>query len=219
MKNELKYKIFVYLKIKIINNEIKPNEIINERDIASSFGTSTTPVKEALFYLEYYNFITIKPRKKIFVNEIDLKTIKDTFQMRVKLEPIIIDLTIKTHSKSFLAKSLLKFKNNFSELLELAEINETLFYKYDDEFHQFFSNNCGNQFFTNQMNLVYENLTRIRKILHHGIPKRKENIEEHINLLDLILDGEPYEKINSYSIEHIENEQTDFFKDINFFNL
>ena len=69
------------------------------------------------------------------------------------------------------------------------------------------------------MNLVYENLTRIRKILHHGIPKRKENIEEHINLLDLILDGEPYEKINSYSIEHIENEQTDFFKDINFFNL
>lgn len=219
MKNELKYKIFEELKAKIINNELKSNEIINERSIADSFGTSTTPVKEALFYLEYYNFITIKPRKKIFVNEIDLKTIKDTFQLRLKLEPIIIDLTVKTRTRSFLEKSLLKFKNNFTELLELSEINETLFYKYNDEFHLFFTNNCGNHFFTNQMNLVYENLTRIRKILHHGIPKRKENIEEHIKLLDLILNNEPYEKIYSYSIKHIEDEQADFFKDINYFKL
>lgn len=219
MKNDLKYRIFEDLKTKIINNELKSNEIINERSIAESFGTSTTPVKEALFYLEYYNFITIKPRKKIFVNKIDLKIIKDTFQLRLKLEPIIIDLTVKTRTKSFLEKPLMKFKNNFNELLELSEVNEALFYKYNDEFHLFFTNNCGNQFFTNQMNSVYEHLTHIRKILHRGIPKRKENIKEHIKILDLILNNEPYEKIFSYSVKHIEDEQADFFKDINSFNL
>ena len=219
MKNSLKEEIFENLKMKIINNELKPNEKINERAIAKKLNISTTPVKEALFYLEYFGFIEIKPRKGVFVSEVNLKTIKDTFQMRLKLEPIIIDLTAKIKTKSFLEKTLLPLKQKFSELLELSEINDTLFYKYNDEFHHFFTVNCGNQFFTNQMNSVYENLIRIRKVLHKDIPKRRETIKEHIEIIDIILNDESYEKLSEYSIIHIEKEQFEFFKNLDSFSL
>ena len=219
MKNSLKEEIFENLKTKIINNELKPNEKINERAIAKSLNISTTPVKEALFYLEYFGFINIKPRKGVFVNEVNLKTIKDTFQIRLKLEPIIIDLTAKIKTKSFLEKNLLPLKNKFLELLELDEINDTLFYKYNDEFHHFFTDNCGNQFFYNQMNFVYENLTRIRKVLHKDIPKRRETIKEHIEIIDIILNDESYEKLSECSIGHIEKEQYEFFKNLDSFSL
>ena len=69
------------------------------------------------------------------------------------------------------------------------------------------------------MNFVYENLTRIRKVLHKDIPKRRETIKEHIEIIDLILNDETNEKLLEYSIEHIEKEQFEFFKNLDSFSL
>ena len=69
------------------------------------------------------------------------------------------------------------------------------------------------------MNSVYENLIRIRKVLHKDIPKRRETIKEHIEIIDIILNDESYEKLSEYSIKHIEKEQFEFFKNLDSFSL
>ena len=69
------------------------------------------------------------------------------------------------------------------------------------------------------MNFDYENLTRIRKVLHKDIPKRRETIKEHIEIIDIILNDESYEKLSECSIGHIEKEQYEFFKNLDSFSL
>ena len=104
----MKLEAYNYLKEKIINNKISPNEILNERSIAKELNMSTTPIKEALLRLELENHVQIFPRRGIYVKEVNLKLIKDIFQARMKLEPVLVELTVQSMERKLLLKNMLK---------------------------------------------------------------------------------------------------------------
>ena len=91
----MKTMTYDYLKEMIINNKIPASENLNERTIAKELNISTTPVKEALLRLELENHIQIFPRRGIYIKEVNLKLIKDVFQARMKLEPVLITINGK----------------------------------------------------------------------------------------------------------------------------
>ena len=51
--------VYNNLRIGIINNEFKAGQRIYEKEVAKSFGVSTTPVREAFLRLSAEGFITI----------------------------------------------------------------------------------------------------------------------------------------------------------------
>ena len=84
----------VYQKIKsaILNEMYEPNQILNERKLAEEFQISRTPVREALKILEGEGWVKIIPWKGAIFNQITQKEIDEIFQIRLIIEPAIIEL-------------------------------------------------------------------------------------------------------------------------------
>ena len=219
MKTDLRILAYNYIKDKILNNEYASNQIISEKMISDELSISKTPVKEAFLYLESENFLIINPRKSVSVREVDLKLIKDVFQVRSRIEPLIVELTINSMDKEMLTKSLLDFKEKFIKMSAVKKVDNDEFDVLYDSYRHFFADNCANLFFSSQMNLVYDHLHRIRKVLYGNNMRRLKALEEHIYIIDCILDNNSAEFIKELCEKHIEEAQMDFFKNLDNLNL
>ena len=74
-------KIYNYLKESIIKNKIKPNQRIQEKEIAVQFDSSTTPVREAVRRLSAEGFIAITPYRYAVVREISSKELEEMYEV------------------------------------------------------------------------------------------------------------------------------------------
>lgn len=184
----LKEKVYEILKEMIISGKLKYNERIEEDALATSLEVSRTPVREAINKLEQEGWINIIPRRGMFVSNVSLKEINDIFQVRLNIEPIILQMgfsniplnecqRLKKEFESFLDKEL-----NKDEAQILDELDNTL--------HLLILKSCNNNFIEKMMENVYEHNMRLRNQSVQSNDRRNEATKEHINLIDSILDGD-----------------------------
>jgi len=69
----------------------KPGERLDLDELAQSYGTSITPVRDALQMLNQEGLVTIKPRSGYFVTHITLKQLRDMLELREILEVASIE--------------------------------------------------------------------------------------------------------------------------------
>jgi DNA-binding GntR family transcriptional regulator len=97
-------RIHDYLRKAIIDNEIKPRNIIREKDIALKFNSSTTPVREAIKRLASEGFVEVRPYRHASVSEITYKEYEEISETMGVLDSyahklVIRDLTEKDHQQ------------------------------------------------------------------------------------------------------------------------
>ncbi|MNP25374.1 putative HTH-type transcriptional regulator YdfH [compost metagenome] len=73
------------LRLQIINGTIKPGKILSENGIAAEFGTSRSPVREALKTLSNEGLISLK-RMGVEVIGLQLKDIDELYDVRYLIE-------------------------------------------------------------------------------------------------------------------------------------
>jgi len=83
-----------YLTKKILTGEYKPNEKINEVQVAKELGISRAPIREGIKELSSQGLVKQIPRKGTYVVELTEKDIKEIYQIRLSLESCIIDKII-----------------------------------------------------------------------------------------------------------------------------
>ena len=76
------------LKAEIVSIGRKPGEPIVEREIASSFGVSRTPVREAILRLADEALVDIFPQSGTFVAKIPLASLPEAILVRKALEQL-----------------------------------------------------------------------------------------------------------------------------------
>ena len=79
-------KVTKALRQSILNNELTPNVIYNEKSIAKDLGISRTPVREALLELSTKRLVKFLPQKGVVINTFTLEDIDDAFEIRTALE-------------------------------------------------------------------------------------------------------------------------------------
>jgi DNA-binding GntR family transcriptional regulator len=82
----LKNRIYADLRGSIIMGHRSPGEKINVREIAQSYGTSITPIREALQMLHQEGLVTIRPHSGYLVTRLTLKQLRDLLELREILE-------------------------------------------------------------------------------------------------------------------------------------
>jgi DNA-binding GntR family transcriptional regulator len=87
--------IFDILKKRIINLEMKPGDHVLDRELVEEFGVSRTPVREALIKLSQIGLIETRPRIGTFVTQIDLKSVKNAYEVKKNLEGLAAELAAK----------------------------------------------------------------------------------------------------------------------------
>lgn len=134
--------VYRALKRDIITLEHRPGASLTEHSLAAAYGSSRVPVREACRRLQQEGLLTAIPYKGYFVNQISVKDITDSFELRMVLE---------CHAVS---EASLKVKPaQIGFLRELAETE----YTYDDwssyidfleqnlDFHIQVASLCGNE--------------------------------------------------------------------------
>ncbi len=97
-------KIHGYLREAIIKNELKPKNIVREKDIAAVFNSSTTPVREAIKRLASEGFVEVHPYRHATVSEITYKEYEEISEVMYVLDSyahkfVIHELTEKDHQE------------------------------------------------------------------------------------------------------------------------
>lgn len=73
------------LRLQIINEEIKPGEVISENRVAETFGTSRSPVREALKMLAGEGLIRLERMGAVVVG-LNLEDVKELYDVRYLIE-------------------------------------------------------------------------------------------------------------------------------------
>lgn len=81
-----------------------PGTALRQDELATRYGTSRIPVREALQLLQAQGLVAIEPNRGAFVVALDADEVEEIFDMRVMLESHLLGLAAPRHNHKSLAQ-------------------------------------------------------------------------------------------------------------------
>lgn len=120
------------LRAGILQGKISAGSRLRQDEIAQSLGVSTTPVREALRTLASEGLISIDVHRGAVVRELTLDDVREIYDLRLKLEPILIERAFPKITESKLKEA----REIYQSLCNTREIDEWTLLNY--QFHNIF---------------------------------------------------------------------------------
>lgn len=89
--NTSKERIYKELRRAIIMGHLDPDARLAVQELAEKYGSSVTPVRDALQMLGQEGLVSIKPRSGYFVTSMTLKQLRDILELREVLEVAAVE--------------------------------------------------------------------------------------------------------------------------------
>ena len=184
----LKEQVYDYLRQQFQKHRLQPGETINMEATASKLGISKTPLRDALIQLEMEGFVTISPRRGIFVNPLPLEEIREFYQVIGALESSALIESFSSLGPAGI-KKMEAMNRHMQKAIDAGDFD--LFYEKNLLFHDAFIAACGNG---NLMRIV----GNLKKRLYDFPQKRQwikeweqSSIREHQEIVDFLAAGDP----------------------------
>jgi DNA-binding GntR family transcriptional regulator len=87
-----------WIAIGVVEGDLAPGQDLNSVDLAKRFGTSRTPVREALMLLEQEGLVSIQARRRPRVAVISASDISDIYEVRADLLARMVRLVVERAS-------------------------------------------------------------------------------------------------------------------------
>ena len=127
---------------RIVNGDLKPGDDLNSVELATRFGTSRTPVREALMLLEKEGLVEIPPRRRPRVAHVTFQEIEELYQIRALLNGMMIELFVAHADEAGLAEAHAALER----MQAAATADETdVFIDERVRLHAVWADRCGNQ--------------------------------------------------------------------------
>lgn len=184
-----KKEIYHILRSEILNGRRRPGERLSIDYLKDEFGTSVTPVRDALQMLSQEGLISIKPRSGYFVAQITLKELRDMLDMREILEVAAIERAAENISK-------VQIQGVRTVHAGYTGDDEASYTRYTDEnrnFHVLVAEASGNHELAKTLSRLLDRLGRFMVIRHAG----KEMNQRHDALIECLeaRDGDRARKV------------------------
>jgi DNA-binding GntR family transcriptional regulator len=118
------------LRQRIFSRELQPGAWIDELAIATEYGISRTPLREALKVLAAEGLITMKMRRGAYVTEVDEKDLTDVYHLLGLLESDAAGVVAKEASDAEIAEL-----QALHAELEQSIANRERFFELNERFH------------------------------------------------------------------------------------
>jgi DNA-binding GntR family transcriptional regulator len=179
----LKEQVYEYLREAMRRGEILPRSVIDMEETSKKLGVSKTPLRDALLQLEMEGFVAILPRRKVVVNDLTLKDIKNSYEIIGALESTAL-LQAFDRIKEPEVRELEGLNEEMREAVERDDFD--LYYEKNLAFHEVFLCRCGNE-------SLIKIVTTLKKRLY-DFPRRqgwvkeweRTSVGEHAGLIALI---------------------------------
>ncbi len=178
----LKDCVYGYLRKELENGGLKPGDSIDEKSLCEILNVSRTPIREALIQLEVEGFVTIMPRRKIYVNNLNLKDIENIYQIIGALEEKAATKSVDRMTKKDLI-ALEQLYKKMQKSLEKGKFSEYM--KYNLASHEFFLNLNDNELLTNIVTLLKKRLYDFPETLKQIQEWENQLMKHHLKMIEL----------------------------------
>jgi DNA-binding GntR family transcriptional regulator len=184
----LKEQVYEYLRQQFQSHRLQPGTTINMEATARKLGISKTPLRDALLQLEMEGFVTISPRRGIYVSSLPLAEIREFYQVIGALESSALQEAFPKLGAAGI-KKMDALNRRMQVAIDGGDFD--LFYEKNLLFHDCFIEPCANK----TMARIIGNL---KKRLY-DFPRQRQwikeweesSIREHQEIVDFLAAGDP----------------------------
>lgn len=137
----LKEQVYDFLREQMRRGEILPGSVIDLEETSRKLGVSRTPLRDALLQLETEDFVTILPRRKVVVNLLTARDIKNYYEIIGALESIAV-LRAGDRLQPQDIDHLEQLNGEMKQAIEADDFD--LYYEKNLAFHNVYLQACGN---------------------------------------------------------------------------
>ena len=181
MKNSnLSGKIYQEIKDMLVSLVFAPGSTLREQVLADMLGVSRTPVREALQRLSLEGWVQLGGRRRIYVNPVTVKDIRELFHLRQLIEPQAAEEALKRGRSRVLAGKLDEVLN----VMARVKGDRIAFARLDMQFHSLIVRNLENGRLDRFWWALQEELSRVA-IMNLTENKRPSAVvEEHERMVE-----------------------------------
>jgi len=175
------------LRQRIFAHELLPGARIDEQLLAVEYGTSRTPLREALKVLAAEGLVTLRPRRGAFVTEISDQDLDEIFPVMAMLEGrCALEATGKASPEQ-----IARLEALHRQLQRFAASNQIgRFFEVNQEFHLRIQEMSGNRWLRQTIQDLRKvlKLTRLFSLSIDG--RLQQSLSEHADILEAIRAGD-----------------------------
>lgn len=181
-------RIYADLRAELVSLVRRPGEPISEAQIATAYGVSRTPVREAILKLSDEGLVEIFPQSGIFVARIPVASLPETIIIRKSLE----ETTARMAAEQATTSQLLTLHATLQRQREAcAARDREAFHQADESFHAGIAEVAGYPGIWKLILQVKVHVDRYRRLTLPQIGRMSEVIAEHEPILAAIEQGNP----------------------------
>lgn len=179
--------VHLALRDAIVAGEIAPGARLREVELASHYGTSSTPVREALRRLAFDGLVELLPRRGAVVAAPDVAEIKDLYVTRAILECSAAEMAAASPVRDLTrVEAVLDH-----EATILGELDQRAFNASDIVFHRALSDLAQNAVLAREAERLHRQIQAVRARAAVHLPHQPaRSHEQHLAIVQAVRDGD-----------------------------
>ena len=161
----------------IVRLELPPGSVLREETLQERLGAGRTPIREALQRLVRDQFVTVIPRRGVYVSSIDVSELSLLYETRAILEPYATRLAAvrgRPEHWDAMAAALDAAAPN-TPALDLIEIDRVC--------HELVWQAADNRFLTGTLDMLYAQSDRVWHMYLADVDDMADAVAEHRDIL------------------------------------
>lgn len=185
----------------IVNLELAPGTVIDERSFAAQFGIGRTPLREAVQRLVERNLIILSRRRQAQVAPLELTSIQSICELRLALEPLAATLACERAEEEEI-ESLRAILAQYQKHVRAHDLKGAL--DIDYQFHDRLASTTRNPHLVDAINRLNAHSQRLWLVSFRQVPSLDGILEEHEAVVEAVAARRPEEAAQAMR-RHIES--------------
>jgi DNA-binding GntR family transcriptional regulator len=174
---------YAQIRSMIVRLDFAPGDVLREDALQQRLDIGRTPIREALQRLAREHFVTVIPRRGMFVSGIEVSELSMLFETRTVLEPYAARLAAARGTK--------EHWNEMQAALDgvtRATSAENLM-AIDRRCHELMWEAADNRFLLDTLDMLYAQSDRLWHLYLADVADMNEAVDEHARILDALSSG------------------------------
>ena len=195
-KSELVYRD---LRERIVDGQFSAGHRLVLARLAEEYSVSPVPVREALRRLEAEGLLRYTRNVGAEVVGVDAANYAETMEVLAILEGVVTGLSAPLLSEQEIEQA----RAINAEMRQVRKDDPVRFTALNHQFHRVVCGPCPNAHLAEMLQREWERISQVRRSSFTYVPDRSlTSVEEHDNILRLIVDGAPVHEVERAAREH-----------------
>jgi DNA-binding GntR family transcriptional regulator len=169
----------------IVRLDLAPGAVIRDDELQQRLGLGRTPIREALQRLERDQFVTVIPRRGMYVSNIDVGELATLYETRAIIEPYAARLACVRGTSTHW--------DRMRAALDAAHVPGTPggeLIEHDRTCHEIVWEAADNRFLTDTLDMLYAQSDRLWHMYLADVDDMAHAVDEHTQILDALVAGD-----------------------------